>query len=178
MSVVTAIERRRRRPAAARSTLRPALLLVVLVPGAAAAAPDPAGDTFGRGAVQLDLVETRATVGGGRLTIELLTLPVHAAERPTGLLELDLDDRATSGDPGLSAFLCPAMPVVGAEARVDLFAYGPGDGSAPILDTDEREIGRASVAFGASAVEVAVPLEALPAPAALRRPTPPRGAER
>lgn len=165
VSVATAIKGRRLR-AAARSTLRPALLLAFLVPGAAAAAPDPAGDTFGRGAVQVDLVETRATIGGGRLTIELLTLPVPAGERPTGLLELDLDDRATSGEPGLSTFLCPAMPVVGAEARVDLFAYRPGDGSAPLLDADEREIGRASVVFGAAAVEVTVPLEALPAPVA------------
>ncbi|MEM6797412.1 MAG: hypothetical protein AAF725_25810 [Acidobacteriota bacterium] len=140
------------------------------VPHYKMAVSDPVGDTFGAGAVQLDLIDVSADAENGNLVVTLsFAGPVSApdsgeANALDGFLDLDLDQDGTTGDVPWTDFLRPddGTTGMGNEAYVDYTTYDSATGTAEVVnDITEQVIGMAQVAFGGTTVVTTVPLATL-----------------
>lgn len=162
-----------------RARLVPLAVAACLAASAATAAPaaprpavaqvtvgDPTGDTFGDGAVQVDLVSFAATVEGSDLVIEMafagpVTLPDAGGDDAlTGYVDLDVDQDGDTGNEGFVEFFSSYDTGLGIEYFIDLASYDSGDGTMEVIDDGDGTIaGAAAATFsaGATMLEIRVP---------------------
>jgi hypothetical protein len=104
---------------------------------------DPVGDTFGMGAVQLDITEFNATTEAGFLTLEMAfdgSISPPGTGSPNsivGILEIDRDGSSLTGNPAFVNTFCPGQNDIGTEYFIDLNTYNPGPGTVQLYFVDE-----------------------------------------
>ncbi|MEL7313960.1 MAG: S8 family serine peptidase, partial [Cyanobacteria bacterium J06559_3] len=133
--------------------------------------PDPEGDTFGFGATQLDIASTAASVSGDNLLLDMnFSTPVAAPsaglpESVVGFWDLDLDQETATGLPSNQSQSAPPDQQggpLGVDAFIDLGSESFQPGLVNIVSTvDSSLLGTAAITYGASSLQVAVPLSLL-----------------
>lgn len=97
--------------------------------------PDPMGDTFGSGPVQLDIESTSASVDDDAVTIRFdFFTPIapdssSMPESVVGFIDLDVDQNADTGGLSFQSFAAPPEQqggLLGSEARIDLGSENNG----------------------------------------------------
>lgn len=137
---------------------------------AQATAGDPPGDTFGNGAVQVDLLSFAAEVEGADLVVGMtFAAPVTLPDAPgdaalTGYVDLDVDQDGDTGNEGFVDFFSPYDSGLGIEYYVDLGSYDSETGTMEVIDDGNATIaGAAAATFsaGATALEIRIPAAVL-----------------
>lgn len=133
------------------------------------AAADPVGDTFGAGAVQLDLVQLSAEVVGSDFVVALgfdgaISAPDSGQNNALdGFIDLDLDQSGASGRVPWSDLLRldGGATGMGNEAYVDLRSYDV-DGTVQLFDDASGGVlGRVPLVLGGTTARVQIPLALL-----------------
>ncbi|MEM6457328.1 MAG: hypothetical protein AAF772_19730, partial [Acidobacteriota bacterium] len=131
-------------------------------------AGDPVGDTFGEGAVQLDVTQLGATVVGNNLEVTLTFAgPVSAPDsgQPNaldGFIDLDLDQSGATGVVPWTDFLRgdDGQTGMGNEAYVDLRTF-EGGAVEVFDDVADQRIGFANLVIDGANATVRIPLALL-----------------
>lgn len=131
-----------------------------------ASTSDPVGDTFGGGAVQLDINGFSASAVGGELVITIsfaggISAPDSGQPNAAiGFIDLDTDQDGSTGDvPWVDFTTGMDLTGMGNEYYVDLFDYRSSDSTAAVVDdVTDMEVGRADVQVGAQSLTVGIPL--------------------
>ncbi len=127
---------------------------------------DPTGDTFGGGALQLDIIQLSATTNGSQLMVSVSfagSISPGDSGNPdavVGFIDLDTDQNTSTGVSNVGLF-CPAPPMIGADFYVFLFAYDSATGMAELLDSTGALVGTVPVAFQSQSFGVDLPLSLL-----------------
>ena len=130
---------------------------------------DPAGDTFGTGAVQPDLERLTAEVEGDELVIHMYFFNDVSApdsgriDAIDGFVDLDLDQDGSTGDVPWTDLLRldGGETEMGNEAYVDLFSYDYNGNVELIDDTDDEVLGLVPLTFGQQSAQVRIPVALL-----------------
>ncbi len=146
----------------------PALALAamaILAPAARADFIDPAGDTFGAGAVQIDLTTVEGDVTG--LTQTTFTLnfagPISAASAAAansviGFVELDLDLNAGTGVTPLINGFSPAPPIsLGVELYIDLGSEIGHAGLVDVFDASNTLVATVGISYTPTSLTFSIP---------------------
>lgn len=137
---------------------------------AQATVSDPAGDTFGAGADQVDLLSFAAAVDGADLVLEMtfaapVTLPDAGGDAAlSGFVDLDVDQDGDTGNQGFVDFFSPYDTGLGIEYYIDLGSYDSANGTMAVVDDGDSTIaGAAAATFsaGATMLEIRVPTAVL-----------------
>ncbi len=130
---------------------------------------DPAGDTFGSGATQIDIIGFSADTDGNDLMIALSFASAISAPdsgQPNaivGYVDIDADQNGLTGNGPWTDFLTGSNATgLGNEYYVDIFSYSAADGAVNVVDDNtELVTGRAPASFTSMAMSVQIPLSLL-----------------
>ena len=143
------------------------------VPGIASGqvVTDPLGDTFGFGATPLDIISTAASVSGTNLLLDMnfatsITAPsTGLPESVVGYWDLDLDQDVATGVPSNQSVLAPPDQQggpLGVDAYIDLYSESFQPGFVDIINpSNSTFLGTASITYGTTSLQIAVPLSLL-----------------
>ena len=130
---------------------------------------DPTGDTFGAGAVQIDITSVNGTVAGSNLTFRV-TFASQVAP-PSALLpnsvvafiDIDTDQNPLTGAPSFtSIFGPPPAPLLGIEFFVDVSSEIGQPGFVDIVDAASfTTTATVAISFTSNSFTVVVPLSAI-----------------
>jgi hypothetical protein len=132
---------------------------------------DPAGDTFGVGPDQVDVIDFSVDAVGGELvfiaSFSAAIEPPDSAENSAlqGLIDIDVDQNAGTGLMPWADFLTNAdVTGMGSEYYLDLSSYRADDSAIDVVFDDGSDLGgvstgRAAVTIFGNLFQVVVPLE-------------------
>jgi hypothetical protein len=126
---------------------------------------DPAGDTFGVGAVQHDIVSVTSTVTATDLVLQVafggpISAPsAFAPNSVVGFIDLDIDQNDVTGSAQTHG---PTSAFPGTEFFVDVFGEQFSPGLADVVSAATLlTVGQAPITFAATSFTVTVPLSLL-----------------
>jgi len=152
--------------------LLPALLVFLCLSSNEARADlivDPTGDTFGTGAVQLDITSINATFSGSNITFSVffsgpISAPSALAPNSVGgFIDIDTDQNTATGDVPFINVFSPGPPIaLGQDFFVELFSETIHPGSVDVFRTlPDTVVGTAPIVFTSTSFSVTVPLALL-----------------
>lgn len=126
------------------------------------------GDTFGTGALQLDIIgfTTERLAQTLKLSIQFDQSITLGAQGQTdairGLVELDLDNNSSTGTLSRVTALCPAgLDPLGVELSINLFAFDLATSSAPIINANSMVITNAAIGVSENQLNIEIPVTLL-----------------
>ena len=132
---------------------------------------DAFGDTFGFSDTQPDIEQVKGVVIDGNLVISIdFFTPIAAPstflpEAVFGLIDLDLDQDASTGFPSYQSIFSPFGQqggALGSEIIIDLFSQQFNIGTVNLLNSaDFSIIGQASISYGSDSLQIQLPLSLL-----------------
>lgn len=144
-------------------------ILVLLCASLALGDLDPLGDTFGTGAVQIDILSAEAVFDSTNLHLALLfadaiSAPSLGADNSViGFIDLDTDQDAATGVTSWQELFAPDPPSpLGDEFYVDIESESFHPGFVDVYDAPESMIaGTVPVNFASSSMSMTIPLALL-----------------
>lgn len=153
-----------RRHLSSAALLTALLLLCSSVVRAAISIPDPAGDTFGSGPIQHDILSVTSTINPTNVVFDvsfagpIAPASAFSAGSLVGFLDLDIDQSSATG---ASARLgAPATPTVisGIEYYVDLFSESFTPGTVDIINASTGlPTGSAAISYSPTSFSLTLP---------------------
>ncbi len=143
--------------------VQPSVVPAAAVVGKAAIA-DPAGDTFGTGAINIDVTSFSATTIEDELVLalgfaEAIAPPSSdAANAIAGFIDLDVDNNAATGEASFVDFVAGLESGTGSDFHVDLLSYDAADGAVDLVTAAGAVAGRVAMTLSANTLAVRVPL--------------------
>jgi hypothetical protein len=133
---------------------------------------DPAGDTFGVGVVQHDIINISSTINAGLLTLSIVfsdTISPPGTGNPDdviGFIDIDRDGSPLSGVQSFSSIYCPMPPTLGMDYFIPLPTYDSGTNTMLLIFVDEFTgsaipAGTVNTSFTSNSVTIEIPLSFL-----------------
>ncbi|MEX0938203.1 MAG: alkaline phosphatase family protein [Pirellulales bacterium] len=121
---------------------------------------DPAGDTYGSGAGQVDIASIQASVVGENVVFRAVFHHDISPDATINLIELDLDQNPSTGEPSIQGQLSPPGQQ-GGPLGVEIYVQLVNETTAAVLSLsggNPTVIGTVPATFESNAYEIAVPL--------------------